>query len=126
MKQRTSYLFATGVLIVVIVYLLYRYAINGFLYISGDEAKAKIAAKEIDTIVDVRTNTEYNLGHAPGALHLPTGEIEQKASSVLPDKTARILVYCNTGQRSRAASEKLYSMGYKNVRYIAGTYLSLR
>ena len=126
MKQRTSYLFATAVLIVVIVYLVYRYAINGFLYISADEARAKIAAKEIDVLVDVRTNMEYGLGHAPGALHLPTGEIEQKASSVLPDKTARILVYCNTGQRARDASEKLYGLGYKNVRYISGTYLSLR
>jgi hypothetical protein len=105
---------------------MYKYAINGALYMTTDEARAKIAKKEFDTIVDVRTNMEYNLGHAPDAVHLPIGEIEAKASSVLPDKTARILVYCNTGQRARAASEKLYSMGYKNVHYIGGTYLSLR
>ena len=105
---------------------MYKYAINGALYMTADEARAKIAAKEFDTIVDVRTNMEYNLGHAPDAIHLPIGEIETKASYVLPDKNARILVYCNTGQRARAASETLYSMGYKNVRYIGGTYLSLR
>ena len=124
--MRGKYFFAAAVLIVVFVYIMYKYAINGALYIRADEARAKVAAKEFDTIVDVRTNMEYNLGHAPDAVHLPIGEIEAKASSVLPDKTARILVYCNTGQRSRAASEKLYSMGYKNVRYIGGTYLSLR
>jgi len=124
--MRGKYFFAAAVLIVVFVYIMYKYAINGALYMTADEARAKIAAKEFDTIVDVRTNMEYNLGHAPDAVHLPIGEIEAKASSVLPDKTARILVYCNTGQRSRAASEKLYSMGYKNVRYISGTYLSLR
>jgi rhodanese-related sulfurtransferase len=124
--MRGKYFFAAAVLIVVFVYIMYKYAINGALYIIADEARAKVAAKEFDTIVDVRTNMEYNLGHAPDAVHLPIGEIEAKASSVLPDKTARILVYCNTGQRSRAASEKLYSMGYKNVRYIGGTYLSLR
>ena len=123
--MRGKYFFAAAVLIVVFVYIMYKYAINGALYMTADEARAKVAAKEFDTIVDVRTNMEYNLGHAPDAVHLPIGEIETKASSVLPDKTARILVYCNTGQRSRAASEKLYSMGYKNVRYIGGTYLSL-
>jgi len=124
--MRGKYFFAAAVLIVVFVYIMYKYAINGALYMTADEARAKIAAKEFDTIVDVRTNMEYNLGHAPDAVHLPIGEIEAKASSVLPDKTARILVYCNTGQRARAASETLYSMGYKNVRYIGGTYLSLR
>jgi len=124
--MRGKYFFAAAVLIVVFVYIMYKYAINGALYMTTDEARAKIAKKEFDTIVDVRTNMEYNLGHAPDAVHLPIGEIEAKASSVLPDKTARILVYCNTGQRARAASEKLYSMGYKNVRYIGGTYLSLR
>lgn len=124
--MRGKYFFAATIVIVVFVYLMYKYAINGALYITSDKARAKIAAKEFDTIVDVRTNMEYNLGHAADAVHLPIGEIEAKASSVLPDKTARILVYCNTGQRARAASEKLYSMGYKNVRYISGTYLSLR
>jgi rhodanese-related sulfurtransferase len=124
--MRGKYFFAAAVLIVVFVYIMYKYAINGALYMTTDEARAKIAKKEFDTIVDVRTNMEYNLGHAPDAVHLPIGEIEAKASSVLPNKTARILVYCNTGQRARAASEKLYSMGYKNVRYIGGTYLSLR
>lgn len=121
MKQRTSYLFATAVLIVVIVYLVYRYAINGFLYISADEARAKIAAKEIDVLVDVRTNMEYGLGHASGAVHL----IED-VNRILPDKAARILVYSNTSYGARDASEKLYGLGYKNVRYISGTYLSLR
>lgn len=124
--MRGKYFFAATIVIVVFVYLMYKYSITGALYITSDEARAKIAAKEFDTIVDVRTNMEYNLGHAADAVHLPIGEIEAKASSVLPDKTARILVYCNTGQRARAASEKLYSMGYKNVRYIGGTYLSLR
>ena len=124
--MRGKYFFAAAVVVVVFVYIMYKYAINGALYMRTDEARAKIAAKEFDTIVDVRTNMEYNLGHAPDAVHLPIGEIEAKASSVLPDKSARILVYCNTGQRARAASEKLYSMGYKNVRYIGGTYLSLR
>ena len=124
--MRGKYFFAVAILIVVFVYLMYKYAINSALYMTTDEAKAKILAKEFDSIVDVRTNMEYNLGHYADAIHLPIGEIEQKAYSVLPDKTARILVYCNTGQRARAASEKLYSMGYKNVRYIGGTYLSLR
>ena len=36
-----------------------------------------------------------------------------------------ILVYCNTGQRARYASEQIAKMGYKKVYYIDGTYKSI-
>jgi rhodanese-related sulfurtransferase len=125
MKQRIVYLSVAAVLIVVTVYLLYRYAVNGFLYINAEDAKTKIASGEISTLVDARTNLEYGLGHASGAIHLPIDEMEQKAAAVLPDKTAPILVYSES-YSARDASEKLYSLGYKKVRYISGTYLTLR
>jgi rhodanese-related sulfurtransferase len=41
------------------------------------------------------------------------------------DKNKTYLVYCNTGQRARRAVEVMNQNGFKNVSYIAGTYLSL-
>ncbi len=107
-------------------YFLYKYAMTGAAYISAEDAKKKLANNEIDIVLDVRTNMEYNLGHFPNAKHIPVTLLEQRAPSELPDRTARILIYCNTGQRSRKASEILLKLGYKNVRYIAGPYTSLR
>ncbi len=107
-------------------YFLYKYAMTGAAYISAEDAKKKLANNEIDIVLDVRTNTEYNLGHYPNAKHIPITLLEQRAPNELPDRTARILIYCNTGQRSRKASEILLKLGYKNVNYIAGPYTTLR
>jgi phage shock protein E len=112
--------------LVVFFYFLYRYAVSGALHISAEEAKRKLAAYEFDTVLDVRSNLEYNLGHYPNAKHIPIQDLKTRVPNEIPDPSTRILIYCNTGQRSRAASEILYGLGYKNVRYISGTYMSLR
>jgi phage shock protein E len=95
------------------------------LKISSEEAKSRIAQNKIDTVLDVRTPLEYNLGHYPEAVHIPTAVLQKEYEQKLPNKDARILVYCNTGQRSRWAADFLYAKGYKNVRYITGPYWSL-
>lgn len=107
-------------------YFLYKYAVSGFLHISAEEARKKIAENEFDVVLDVRTGLEYNLGHYPNAKHIPIAQLEERALQELPNLNASILVYCNTGQRSRKASEILYGLGYKKVRYISGPYTSLR
>ncbi len=107
-------------------YFLYKYALGGSAYISAADAKQKLANNEFDIVLDVRTNMEYNLGHYPNAKHIPVTLLKERAPNELPDRTACILVYCNTGQRSRKASEILMGLGYKNVQYIAGSYTTLR
>jgi rhodanese-related sulfurtransferase len=37
-----------------------------------------------------------------------------------------IVVYCNTGQRSRAGAEKIASLGFKKVYYIDGLYSTIQ
>lgn len=107
-------------------YFLYKYAMSGAAYISAEDAKKKLTNNEIDVVLDVRTNMEYNLGHYPNAKHIPVQLLTERAPNEIPDRSTRILVYCNTGQRSRKASEILLGLGYKNVRYIAGAYTTLR
>jgi rhodanese-related sulfurtransferase len=78
----------------------------------------------INKVVDVRTKAEWNAGHYPTAVHIPANRIEEGAKTLL-NSGDHILIYCNTGTRARKAAEKLESMGYKNVHYIAETYLEL-
>jgi len=95
------------------------------LFISAEDAKIALANREFPIILDVRTDMEYKLGHYPEAVHIPIGQLADKAKEELPDKTKGILVYCNTGQRSRQAADILKAKGYQNVRYISGPYWSL-
>lgn len=83
--------------------------------ITAEQAKARIEENKAAIIVDVRTLSEFEEKHIPGAVLIPNETIIDKPPEALPDYNAEILVYCRTGNRSRQASEKLIAMGYKNV-----------
>lgn len=82
--------------------------------ISVEDAKDIIDSEDV-IILDVRTLEEYNDGHIENAVLLPVTEISNRADEVLPDKDAKILVYCRSGNRSATASKELINMGYTNV-----------
>ena len=93
---------------------------GSYKQITQAEAKALMDSEKDYTILDVRTQTEYDEGHIEGAILIPDYDIEAKAESVLTDKSRLILVYCRSGRRSKIASEKLAEMGYTNVREFGG------
>jgi len=94
--------------------------------IDGAVAKRRIQEGEFDVILDVRTDVERaTLGYYPNSVHIQSADLEEQMRRRFPDKNIRILAYCNSGQRSRAATEKLHALGYKNALYIATTYRSL-
>jgi molybdopterin/thiamine biosynthesis adenylyltransferase/rhodanese-related sulfurtransferase len=80
-----------------------------------DELKRRLEAKEPYTIVDVREKDETRLGFIPGAVFLPRGFLEQQAEQKLPDKNAKIVLYCAGGTRSAFAAHRMQEMGYTNV-----------
>ncbi len=66
-------------------------------------------------LVDVRSPQEFEEGHLEHAVLLPEYEIKEKGSSVLPDKSQVIVVYCSTGHRSQKAQKTLQKLGYEKV-----------
>lgn len=102
------------------------YALTSPYLISATEAKQRIQRKEIDVVLDVRTVVERKtLGFYPGSVHVPAANMTTELPARYPDRNTRILIYCNTGQRARAATEKARALGYTNVRYIATSHRSL-
>jgi phage shock protein E len=99
------------------------YTYMGQNLVSSSEAKRLIKEGKIKKVIDVRTITEYRMGHYPKALHIPVDKINEKTTVELPRKG--LLVYCNTGQRARFAAETLEELGFENVYYIAGPYTGL-
>ena len=66
-------------------------------------------------IVDVRTPAEFREGHLPGAVNMDYfgGPFERQIES-LP-KTAPVLLYCRTGNRSASAYETMKKAGIGNI-----------
>lgn len=119
----TTFFIVLSVILLIIVFVLSMqlYTLTGINLIPASQAKRLIKSGEITQIVDIRTKTEYDLGHYPDSFHIPVNKINKQTVSVL-DKTKPTLVYCNTGQRARYAANKLDKLGFKDVVYIDGTY----
>jgi len=88
--------------------------------ITAEEAKAKLDSDDSIILLDVRTPEEYREGHIPGAKLLPVKDIEAKAETEIPEKSATYIVYCRSGSRSAAASAQLVELGYENIYDLGG------
>jgi len=62
--------------------------------ISRDELKMKIDRRETLMLVETLPAAAYHHAHLPGAINLPPDQVTQLAPTLLPDKTADIVVYC--------------------------------
>jgi rhodanese-related sulfurtransferase len=79
------------------------------------EVKAKLDRGERFHFLDVREDNEFAKDHAKGARHLGKGIIERDIESLVPEKSAQIVLYCGGGYRSALAADALQQMGYTNV-----------
>ena len=61
--------------------------------------------------LDVREPNEWNLGHVPGAIHVPRGQLENKIEQLV-DRDARVIVYCAGGGRAARAAGTHGARGY--------------
>jgi rhodanese-related sulfurtransferase len=88
---------------------------KSYRQISMAEAIAMMEEKSDYIILDVRTASEFDGGHIPGAINIPNESIGTDAIPQLPGKDQLIFVYCRSGNRSKQASEKLVKLGYTNI-----------
>jgi phage shock protein E len=99
----------------------YFYAIGSPYRVSAETARAKLRSKQYDVVLDVRTQVERDtLGFYPNSVHIPSGDLETSITKLFPEKHTRFLLYCNTGQRARRATEIMKGLGYTDVEYILG------
>ena len=118
------------VVIAVIVYLIYS---NTAVSNKKSEPSLKISviearSRRFGLIIDVRTSLERELlGYYPNSIPFSLDKLGQQVPLDMPNKNAWILVYSNgkSDKKALIATETLYRKGYKNVRYIDESYLSL-
>lgn len=87
--------------------------------VSPREARQAQERGEDVAYLDVREPNEWNLGHIPGAVHIPRGQLETTIEQRLP-RDRPIVIYCASGNRSALAADTLQQMGYANVASMAG------
>ena len=77
--------------------------------------KQMLASGEKPLLIDTREDSEWQAGHAAGAIHLGKGIIERDIETRVPDKSTKMVLYCGGGFRSALAADTLQQMGYTNA-----------
>lgn len=81
------------------------------------------------TLIDIRTENEYNEGFIPGAFLVQRGVLESRLEKDAvwealnhekPEKDDTIILYCRSGSRSALAAQSLIKLGYKKVISLEG------
>jgi rhodanese-related sulfurtransferase len=97
-------------------------------------AKQRLEANDGSVYLDVRSVTEFEAGHVPGALNVPimhldpatrqmtpNAEFLAVVRAVLPPDT-ELVVGCQSGKRSQMACEQLAAAGYSSLSNMTGGF----
>lgn len=73
---------------------------------------------ETVVLLDVREDDEWQRGHAPGAQHIPMGDVPARLAEI--DTEAQLFVVCHAGGRSQRVAQYLARNGYDPVNVAGG------
>ncbi len=83
-----------------------------------DIADVPSSFDESVVLLDVREDDEWQRGHAPGARHIPMGQIPTRLDDI--DPAAKLYVVCGVGGRSQRVAQYLAQNGYAPVNVSGG------
>jgi rhodanese-related sulfurtransferase len=87
---------------------------------SPQEASIRVVKKGI-LFIDVRTEREYNGGHARGAKNIPLDTLDERVGEL--KNFDEIYVICQSGGRSASAVKYLRSQGIPAINVSGGTIM---
>jgi parallel beta-helix repeat protein len=122
MHGRAETVVAILILIVFSLFLPYVRGNSTYVDVTVSEAKTMIDSNPLLTILDVRTQNEYNSGHIRNTKLIPHTEIEDRISEL--DEDRETVVYCGSGGRSASASQILVDHGFTQVYNMLGGILA--
>jgi rhodanese-related sulfurtransferase len=83
---------------------------------TGDTRPQQVPAAEVPAdvlLVDVREPDEWTAGHAPGAMHIPLGQLGARYTEIPQD--GQVYLICRAGSRSNQAALALAGAGWDVV-----------
>jgi len=79
----------------------------------------ELISEDVDDLYILDIREPDQIGHGEifhlNLVKITRGYLEFKVEKAIPNKKARIVIYCCTGKRGRLATKTLQEMGYTNV-----------
>lgn len=82
--------------------------------------RTQVDSNSAPLLVDVRTPTEFESSHIPGAVNLPLNQLNQHASRVARDASEQVVLICQSGPRAEQAQNRLAAAGLADTVVMTG------
>ena len=76
--------------------------------------------REKAVVIDVSEVDEFAAGHVGGAKNVPFGQLEEKLSIAVKNKTSPVILVCATGARANRAVAVAKKLGYEQAQALGG------
>jgi rhodanese-related sulfurtransferase len=84
-------------------------------------AEATLLVNRSDAVfLDVRETNDFTGGHLPNAVHIPLSQLDARAGELAKFAARPVVVYCESGRRSRTAGPALARAGFKEIYSLQG------
>lgn len=80
--------------------------------------QAAAAALRGETVIDVRTASEFDGGHVPQAVFMPLAMVPLRVSEL--SRKAPVYIVCESGARAFQAGQYLQQHGYRAITVLGG------
>lgn len=103
-----------------VIFFVYRLVapIKGVRTVSARAFKQELETTRDALLIDVREPHEFKAGHIPGAKNLPLSQLQSKWNELPEGKP--VLVYCQSGMRSKRAAAMLRRKGIADIVNLQG------
>jgi rhodanese-related sulfurtransferase len=115
-----------GSVVAVVVVLVALWFVVGGAGGSGAKTWTNISVDQLATMMSSKDFTLLNvktpyIGEIEKTdLYIPYNQLTSRSTELPADKTAKIVVYCRTGNESTIASQTLLDLGYTNIYNLTG------
>jgi rhodanese-related sulfurtransferase len=88
--------------------------------VNADELKSLISKNGELTIIDVRPDMEYKMGHICGSAPVPVDNIEERVQGLDPERLIVVYGGAPGSAEGSVAADKLRTLGFQNVLVLDG------
>ena len=102
--------------------LLFPQALSGGVIMINVKNSVLLMNREACTIIDVRSEEKFNVGHIPNAVNIPYNKLPEMVDKLKKQPKKTILIYCGSGNSSGKAMKLLNQKEFESVMSIEGGF----
>ena len=102
--------------------LLFPQALSGGVIMINVKNSVLLMNREACTIIDVRSEEKFNVGHIPNAVNIPYNKLPEMIDKLKKQPKKTILIYCGSGNSSGKAMKLLNQKEFESVMSIEGGF----